>query len=175
MVHELLLDLNFHMKYKTAHNKRKEQERAETNKEVWDFLRRDLEQNPPNYSNVLKVFKEIRDGIKCLSGMRLLLVQYLLFLFSAENDEVCADVSNHAAIIGEIIDIDFIKDQMQKEVYGWKECQKLTSDIVSVIMKIQIPRHDEETMSLWNQINNALNQQEDQQMQSSMFCRCEFC
>ena len=64
---------------------------------------------------------------------------------------------------------------MQKEVYGWKECQKLTSDIVSVIMKIQVPRHDEETMSLWNQINNALNQQEDQQMQSSMFCRCEFC
>ena len=67
---------------------------------------------------------------------------------------------------------------MQKEVYGWKECQKLTSDIVSVIMKIQIPRHDEETMSLWNQINNAamtLNQQEDQQMQSSVFCRCEFC
>ena len=84
MVHELLLDLNFRMKYNSAHNKRKEQERAETNKEVWDFLRRDLEQNPPNYLNVLKVLKEIRDGIKCLSGMM------LFFLSNSQGDRIPA-------------------------------------------------------------------------------------
>ena len=33
--------------------------------------------------------------------------------FLSEND-VCPDVGNHAATIGEIIDMDFIKDQIQK-------------------------------------------------------------
>ena len=49
------------------------------------------------------------------------------------------------------------------------------SDVVSVIMKTQEPRHDqlEGTMSLWNQINTAMTlSQQDQQMQPTMFCRC---
>ena len=93
--------------------------------------------------------------------------------FLSEND-VCPDVCNHAATIGEIIHMDFIKDQIQKEVYGfqlaigWKECQKLTSDVVSVIMKTQVPR--QVTMSLWNQILTLI--QHDQQMQSTIVCRC---
>ena len=49
-----------------------------------------------------------------------------------------------------------------------KSAKKLTSDVVSVIMKTQVP--SQVTMSLWNQIMTL--SQQDQQMQSTMFCRC---
>ena len=79
MVHELLLKLIFRIEYNTSSTletrmKRKEQEKAQIYKEVWDGLIRDLEQNPPNYSHTRKVFNEIRDGIKCLYGFLLMCV-----------------------------------------------------------------------------------------------------
>ena len=79
MVHELLLKLIFRIECNTSSTlktriKRKEHKKAQIYKEVWDGLIRDLEQNPPNYSHALKVFNEIRDGIKCLYGTLLVCV-----------------------------------------------------------------------------------------------------
>ena len=126
MVHELLLKLIFRIEYNTSSTletrmKRKEQEKAQIYKEVWDGLIRDLEQNHPNYSHCLKVFDEIRDGIKCLYGTLFMCVSSP-HRFLSEND-VCPDVGNHAAPFGEIIHMHFTKDQIQKEVYGchWLE------------------------------------------------------
>ena len=76
---------------------------------------------------VLRVLREIRDGISDLS-----------------NNE--GPVS--AAIL-EVIDIDFIKQQAELNAFGWDNCKTLVGAVVDIIRRIQSPNRDAETQALW--------------------------
>jgi hypothetical protein len=81
----------------------------------------------PCYVRVLRVLREIRDGISDLS-----------------NNE--GPVS--AAIL-EVIDIDFIKQQAELNAFGWDNCKTLVGAVVDIIRRIQSPNRDAETQALW--------------------------
>ncbi len=81
----------------------------------------------PCYVRVLRVLREIRDGINDLSS----------------------DGGPVSAAILEVIDIDFIKQQAELNAFGWDNCKTLVGAVVDIIRRIQSPNRDAETQALW--------------------------
>ena len=81
---------------------------------------------------VLRVLGEIRDGIKDLAGSR------------------------EEGAMGELGDLDFIKQQAEAGLYGWDSCAKLVSLIVEVVQRVQAPKRDEETKAKWIEVSAAM-------------------
>ena len=81
---------------------------------------------------VLRVLCEIRDGISDLAGSR------------------------ESAVIGEAIDIEFIRRQVEIGVYEWDDFKRLVGSVVGVIMRIQGPKRDIETQDLWRKLGSNM-------------------
>lgn len=93
----------------------------------WDSLVDDIKLSPPCYVRVIRVLSEIRDGIIDVSGKR----------------------ESVITAVGEAIDIDFIKLQVDHEAYGWEDCKHLIGAVVGIIKSIQAPKRDVEMQKRW--------------------------
>ena len=98
----------------------------------WDSLVDDLRLAAPCYVRVLRVLAEIRDGISDLAGGR------------------------ESGGLSEALDLDHIKGQVEKGLYGWDSCTSLIAGIVAVIQRVQLPRRDEETRAKWKELGQAM-------------------
>jgi hypothetical protein len=90
----------------------------------WDSLASDLSFAPPCYVRVLRVLREIRDGVAEVSGAR------------------------ESAAINEVIDVDHIGRQAELGIYCWRSCQNLVSAVAGVIRRVQAPARDAEMQAL---------------------------
>lgn len=53
------------------------------------------------------------------------------------------------AAVCEIIDIDFIKDQVVLGVFDWVACKRLVGAVVGIIQRVQLPKRISETQEKW--------------------------
>lgn len=98
----------------------------------------DLRLVEPCFVRVLRVLREVRDGI--------------------------TEVGNGAAAvarISEIIDIDFISRQAEAGAYDWDSCRNLVAGIVQVLQWVQAPARDADTRARWANVDAVMRQAED--------------
>lgn len=147
LAHELLLDPNFQLDEDGGcgiENPVFHHIRESFHKAFWDSLVDDLRLATPCYARVLRVLKEIYDGINDLVGTR--------------------------EQINEIIDIDYIKQQVESNLYTWDNCKNLISSIVGVIQRTQAPKRNNETKTIWKEINTEMQEALDVN-QPKVFCK----
>jgi hypothetical protein len=134
LAHELLLNPNFQFNDEDNSSEDSIIHRIKKsfNTVFWDSLKDDLKCSPPSYVRTLRILEEIRNGIIDVAG------------------------NKEEKNISEIIDIDFIKQQADANLYTWDNCQRLISSIVDVIQKIQSPQRDNETKAKWKLIKQEM-------------------
>ena len=128
LAHELLMDPAFQLDESGGcgvENPVFQRIRESFHQAFWDSLVDDLRLPTPCYVRVLRVLGEIRDGISDLAG--------------------CGECSAIAAAI----DLAFIRQQAETGAYGWPSCIKLVGEIVSLVLRVQSPKRDEETKAKW--------------------------
>ncbi len=81
---------------------------------------------------VLRVLSEVRDGISDLAGTR------------------------ESTAVREVIDVDFIKDQVELGAYDWGACKRLVGGVVTIIRRVQSPMRDGETQQKWLQVGASM-------------------
>jgi T-complex protein 11 len=91
----------------------------------WDSLVDDLKLETPCYTRVARVLKEIRDSFRDLAG------------------------SHDVGAAHELLDVDFISEQMSNGAYSWSNCVSLIEGTMSIVCRIQAPKRDAETAELW--------------------------
>jgi hypothetical protein len=157
LAHELVLDPNFRLDGSggfEGENPVYRRIRLSFQSAFWDSLVDDLRLDTPCFVRVLRVLGEIRDGIRGLAGPQ--------------------NIGN----IMEVVDLDFIRDQAEKGIYGWQECVHLVSRIFSVIQQVrwfgsvlpllccgltlaqrsqlQSPTRDEESRTMWEPLRGSM-------------------
>ena len=136
LAHELLLDPAFQLDESggcSVENPAFHRIRESFHQAFWDSLVDDLRLAAPCYARVLRVLAEIRDGISDLAGGR------------------------ESGGLSEALDLDHIKGQVEKGLYGWDSCTSLIAGIVAVIQRVQLPRRDEETRAKWKELGQAMH------------------
>jgi hypothetical protein len=79
--------------------------------------------------------------------------------------------STEVALLREVVDLDFIKQQAQAGLYNWESSTKLVATIVHVIERSQAPKRIDETKAKWTVVEQAMRDaQVDPQAQPSAFC-----
>lgn len=149
LAHELLLNPLFQLDENggcSAENPVFHRIRESFHQAFWDSLVDDLKLSSPCYVRVLRVLAEIRSGINDLAGSR---------------------ESGH---LSEAVDLDFIKQQAEKGLFGWENCTRLIGSIVQVIQLVQAPKRDEETKLKWQDVTKAM-MEADVAEQPRSFCQ----
>ena len=151
LAHELLYDTTFQLDESggcSIENPVFHRIRESFHQAFWDSLVDDMKLASPCYVRVLRVLSEIRDGISDLAGSR------------------------ESGSIAEAMDLDFIKDQSEKGLYGWDSCKNLIAAIVAVIQKVQAPRRDSETKEKWESVRKTMEETDDEPR--AFCCALEF-
>ena len=137
LAHELLLDPTFQLHTTggcsdDATNPVFQRIRESFHKAFWESLIDDLKLATPCYVRVLRVLTEIRDGINDLAGSR------------------------EEGSIGEILDMDFIKQRVEGCNYGFADAMQLIRSVVVVIQRVQAPMRDGETKEKWESMQASI-------------------
>jgi hypothetical protein len=135
LAHELLLDPSFQLDSNGGSgidNPAFHRIRDSFHQAFWDSLADDFKLNPPCYVRALRVLREIRDGITDLA------------------------TKDNASEIHGAIDLDFIKTQAEKGVFSWEEIKKMVGVVVTLIKRLQAPKRDDETMTMWRAIGTLM-------------------
>lgn len=145
LAHELLLDPVFQLDDTggcCVENPVYHRIRENFHKAFWDSLVDDLELTPRCYVRVLRVLREIRDGLRDLIGHR------------------------ESESINETIDIEHIEHQVSENAITWPGCKSLIAAIVGIIRRGQAPKRDGETQQKWVEVGRLMlaadSQSEDQ-------------
>jgi hypothetical protein len=128
LAHELLLDPTFQLDESGGCNVGDpvfRRIRESFHKAFWESLVDDLKLERPCYVRVLRVLKEICDGIVDLAGAR------------------------EEGNITEIIDHDFIQMRAETGNYSFIDAMSLVRGVVGVIQRVQAPIRDTETKEKW--------------------------
>jgi hypothetical protein len=70
----------------------------------------------------------------------------------------------------ELVDEDLIRQQVDKGLYGWKECVDLISNITTIICRIHTPERRAQTDKVWAAVKEEL-EAADVSVQSQQLCR----
>ncbi len=134
LAHELLLDPGFQLTDDgdCAENPVAHRIRASFHRAFWDSLADDLRLSPPCYVRVLRVLREIRDGVAEVAGGR------------------------EAARIGEVVDLELIQQQADAGAWTWAGCVGLLGGVVDVVRRVQAQRRDAETRVGWEALRAEL-------------------
>jgi hypothetical protein len=100
----------------------------------WDSLADDLRLDSPCFVRVLRVLREVRDGLVDLAAQRACVV----------------------AQVSELIDLEHIGRQAELGIYGWDSCMGLVAGVTDVVRRMQAPRRDAETRSLWAVVDSDM-------------------
>jgi hypothetical protein len=150
LAHELLLDPTFKLDDKggsTVDNPVFSKIRESFHVAYWDSLVDDLRLPTPCYVRVLRVLEEIRDGVADLGN----------------GTKEAKDIMN-------ILDIELIKQQVEKGTFDWNSCITVVDGIIQVLFRMQAPQRDEETKERWAGVSKDLKEAEKDQ-QPRTFCR----
>ena len=109
----------------------------------WDSLIDDLKLDNPCYVRFLRVLSEIHDGINQLEA---------------------------GSSISEVIDIDFIKQQLEHKAYNWNNCISLIKSIITIIIRFIALKRIEETKILWTKMETTMQKCEIVE-QPSLLCK----
>ena len=135
LAHELLLDRKFQLDDTGGAgvaNPVFHRIRESFHKAFWDSLSDDLKLQPPCYVRILRVLREIRDGISDLAGQM-------------QKDAIY-----------EAIDIDFITERLATTAFDWNDFKKLVGDALKIIKSIQAPARDVETNTMWEDMRDRI-------------------
>jgi hypothetical protein len=151
LAHQLLLDPTFQLDEtggcSSDYNPVFSRIRESFHRAFWDSLVDDLRLPTPCYVRVLRVLGEIRDGIKDLTGAR---------------EEGC---------IADVLDLDFIKDQVDKGLYDFCSATKLVEQVVLIIRRAQAPKRDGETGDKWRAMQEVIGAA-TKETEARVMCDC---
>ena len=151
LAHELLLDTSFQLDEAggcSAENPVFHRIRETFHQAFWDSLVDDLKLPSPCFVRVIRVLREIRDGI---------------------NDLAC---SREGSAINEVIDIENIEQQASVAAITWANCMNLIAGVVSIVQRVQAPKRDDETLQKWRAAAHLMRDAElQQQDQPRAFCK----
>lgn len=102
------------------------------NEDFWKNLEDDFKYTIPSYTRLLQILIVIREGINNITKYR------------------------NADYMIEIIDINYIKQQIETKMYTWNNCIELILSILKVIKQIQSQERDKETKEKWELINQQM-------------------
>ena len=86
----------------------------------------DLTLQPPCFARVIRLLREVRDGISDVGSV-------------------------HLEIRG-VIDLQVIENQITHRVFSWIDCTNLISSIVHIIKRVQLPARDTSLMIEWERV-----------------------
>ena len=138
LAHELLLDPSFQltdMGDASAESPVMHRIRQSFHRAFWDSLADDLRLARPCYTRVLRVLREVRDGVSELEGGR-------------------ADPLGTS--IAAVIDIDFITARVELGAMPWADAKHLVGAIVTVMRRVQSPLRDAEMLAKWREVGNKM-------------------
>jgi hypothetical protein len=156
LAHELLFDRNFKIKEgggSSAESPVFQKMRASFHAAFWASLVSDLRLSAPCYFRVVRVLKEIRDGISEL-----------------------ALGTEMAVCIAKVIDVDAITEatnvaSKNLSLLPWDGCVQLLSGIIDLVKRMQAPRRDTETRLKWGPLFTSLEgAAETPALQPQAFC-----
>jgi len=125
LVHQIVVDKDFKLKrYEPEENSVQKMIKDTMTKAFWDTLRTDIVDDPPNYEHALVLLSEIKQSL-----LDLLLERQVKFRQQ----------------ISEVLDIDLIKQQAEKEVLDFRHYAQF---IISVMGKMCAPVRDEKIKEL---------------------------
>jgi hypothetical protein len=137
LAHELLLNPNFQLdeQYISSKSSYLKQISESFETAFWDSLIDELKLSTPCYTRILSVLKEIRDNICDI-----------------------IDNSNKKSLnIMKDIDIDYIKQQIECNLYSWDNCIQLINCIINIIYSIQCVEQNNKTKETWEQILSRIH------------------
>jgi hypothetical protein len=135
LAHEILINPFFQLNdnendddnYDTSIYKRMNHSLEQT---FWDNLTDNLKLDNPCYIKVLDVLLLIHDGIK--------------------------EFEDEDSLISKVIDINFIKYQLEQKSYYLNDCINLIKSIMTIIFKLMVLERKEKTKILWDEIEITL-------------------
>ena len=92
----------------------------------------DLTLDPPCYLRVVRVLREVRDGISDVATGRV------------------------AQEIKEIIDLELIDQRISSKAFTWADCRNLVTGVVLIIRRMQAPRRDASLKAGWDELRTAM-------------------
>jgi hypothetical protein len=98
----------------------------------YDSLVGDLTLPLPCYFRVIRVLREVRDGIAEIS------------------------TSRNAEEIKEIIDIELIEQRISSRAFTWIDCRNLVTGAVMIIRRIQAPEREASLKAGWDELRTAI-------------------
>mmetsp|Transcript_4190 Transcript_4190/g.11969 ORF Transcript_4190/g.11969 Transcript_4190/m.11969 type:complete len:567 (-) Transcript_4190:25-1725(-) len=131
LAHELLLDPGFQLDG-VGDNPVLARIRESFHRAFWDSLVDDLRLATPCYARVIRVLGEIRDGLCEVVG------------------------PEEARHVGELVDLEFIRGQVDQGLYSWESCSRLIASLVKVVQRTQSVRREEETAGKWREAEAAM-------------------
>ena len=90
----------------------------------------DLTMQPPCFARVLRLLREVRDGI--------------------------SDVGEVPLEIRGVIDLQHIENQINHRVFSWTDCTNLVSCVVQIIKRVQMPARDASLRIEWDKVRLAM-------------------
>jgi len=111
----------------------------------WESLADDLRLSPPCYARVVKVLGEVRDGIADLAQG--------------------SAARRGAASINDVLDMDLIKQQIDRGGFAWTSCVKLIQDVASILTQVEAAGarpagapagHDPAAKVRWEEVDHAM-------------------
>lgn len=137
LAHELLLDPTFVLTSDRAsgcHNALSTNIKEAFSRAFWKSISNDLEQNPPIFSRVLRVLKEIRDGTAELCTQGHLLQK-----------------------VSEVLDICFISTQLENNSFGWESCTLMVQATFKIFAEVEENKYNEKTMEMASRLLVQMN------------------
>lgn len=148
LAHELLVDNAFQIDDCYGENPVLDNIRQCFHKAFWDSLESDLLLAEQCYVRVIRVLKEIRNGIQDLAGER------------------------ESQAISGAIDIDHIESQAAAQAITWPDCKNLIGGVVEIMQRMQAPKRDPETREKWRVTGRIMLDADDEpRMQPRALCK----
>ncbi len=100
--------------------------------QFWVSIEDDFRLPVPCFVRVLRVLREIKDSICEIAGGR------------------------EKAAAEELLDIDFIKHQLESNVFSLEDCKRLFISVVDIIRRIQTPKRDADLNEKWKRLSGDM-------------------
>ena len=170
LAHELLLNPNFQLRavgdLDSLHRIRNSFQDG-----FWRSVAEDLLSIPPVYNRVLRVLREINDGVDEFRGPAPL--QRNIGIIAPGSDEVenlvvpPSDENNPAR--GIVVDFDALLLQLANGAFGWDDCKGLVGGFVETIAALE-PAGEQEVLAQWAEVSLAMDSATPEE-QPATLCR----
>ncbi len=100
--------------------------------QFWASIEDDFRLPVPCFVRVLRVLRDVKDTLCEIAG---------------EREKVAAT---------ELLDIDFIRHQLENGVFSLEDCKRLFCSVVNIIRRLQAPKRDAEVNEMWKRMSDDM-------------------